>query len=52
MLYDRRELSGQRDCNPAQVLGAKQEISSPLTMIDGYVSYMLKQIHIFDSVFI
>ncbi|KAL6281561.1 hypothetical protein ACE6H2_018442 [Prunus campanulata] len=36
MLYDRRELSGQRNCHPAQVLGVKQEISSPLTLIDGY----------------
>ncbi|XP_050122300.1 carbon catabolite repressor protein 4 homolog 3-like [Malus sylvestris] len=30
MLFDRRELSGQRDCHPAQILGAKQEVSSPL----------------------
>ncbi|XP_062116961.1 carbon catabolite repressor protein 4 homolog 3-like isoform X3 [Humulus lupulus] len=34
-LYDRRELSGQRSCHPAQVLGVKQEISSPLSLIDG-----------------
>ena len=34
-LYDRRELSGQRSCHPAQVLGVKQEISSPLSFIDG-----------------
>ncbi|KAM2487622.1 hypothetical protein ACFX1W_039525 [Malus domestica] len=39
MLYDRRELSGQRDCHPAKVLGAKQEISSPLTMIDGLLKH-------------
>ncbi|XP_024929605.3 carbon catabolite repressor protein 4 homolog 3 isoform X3 [Ziziphus jujuba] len=35
MLYDRRELSGQRSCHPAQVLGLKQQFSSPLKSIDG-----------------
>ncbi|BBH04092.1 DNAse I-like superfamily protein [Prunus dulcis] len=39
MLYNRRELSGQRDCHPAQVLGVKQEISSPLTLIDGLLKH-------------
>ncbi|PON47874.1 Endonuclease/exonuclease/phosphatase [Parasponia andersonii] len=35
MLYNRRELSGQRRCHPAQVFGVKQEISSPFSLIDG-----------------
>lgn len=34
MLHDRRELSGQRRCHPAQVFGAKREMESPLILID------------------
>ncbi|GLT50415.1 hypothetical protein SLA2020_239020 [Shorea laevis] len=33
-LYDRRELSGQRSCHPAQVLGDKREWSSPFIVMD------------------
>ncbi|GLU13336.1 hypothetical protein SLE2022_299740 [Rubroshorea leprosula] len=33
-LYDRRELSGQRSCHPAQVLGEKREWSSPFIVMD------------------
>lgn len=39
MSYDRTELSGQRSCHPAQVLGLKQEISSPLSLIDGLLKH-------------
>lgn len=39
MLYDRRELSGQRSCHPAQVCGFKQE--SPFSLIDGYIFLVL-----------
>ncbi|KAF3437884.1 hypothetical protein FNV43_RR20640 [Rhamnella rubrinervis] len=35
MLYDRRELSGQRSCHPTQVLGLRQGFTSPLILIDG-----------------
>ncbi|GKU95032.1 hypothetical protein SLEP1_g8446 [Rubroshorea leprosula] len=33
-LYDRRELSGQRSCHPAQVFGEKREWSSPFIVMD------------------
>ncbi|KAH7549308.1 hypothetical protein JRO89_XS13G0012600 [Xanthoceras sorbifolium] len=33
-LYDRRELSGQRSCHPAQVFGPKKEMSNPFAVID------------------
>ncbi|XP_028793872.1 carbon catabolite repressor protein 4 homolog 3 [Neltuma alba] len=34
MLYDRRELSGQKNCHPAQVLGYKKEAVNPFILID------------------
>ncbi|XP_050377086.1 carbon catabolite repressor protein 4 homolog 3 [Argentina anserina] len=39
MSYDRTELSGQRSCHPAQVLGVKQRNSSPLSLIDGLLKH-------------
>lgn len=42
MLYDRRELSGQRSSHPAQVLDLKQEFSSPLKLIDRYLLINVK----------
>uniref|UniRef100_A0A2P2L0Q2 Carbon catabolite repressor protein 4 homolog 3 isoform X4 n=1 Tax=Rhizophora mucronata TaxID=61149 RepID=A0A2P2L0Q2_RHIMU len=35
LLYDRRELSGQRNCHPAQVFGLKEEMRSSFSFIDG-----------------
>ncbi|KAL5818013.1 hypothetical protein ACOSQ3_026391 [Xanthoceras sorbifolium] len=35
-LYDRRELSGQRSCHPAQVFGPKKEMSNPFAVIDRF----------------
>ncbi|KAK9996422.1 hypothetical protein SO802_021108 [Lithocarpus litseifolius] len=32
LLYDKRELSGQRSCHPSQVLGVKKEMRSPLIL--------------------
>ncbi|KAI4350886.1 hypothetical protein L6164_005293 [Bauhinia variegata] len=34
MLYDRRELSGQKSCHPAQVLGNKKETVSSFILMD------------------
>ncbi|XP_021680235.2 carbon catabolite repressor protein 4 homolog 3 isoform X2 [Hevea brasiliensis] len=34
MLYDRKELSGQRNCDPAQVLGLEKELRNPLYLMD------------------
>ncbi|KAF2298785.1 hypothetical protein GH714_027555 [Hevea brasiliensis] len=34
MLYDRKELSGQRTCDPAQVLGLEKELRNPLYLMD------------------
>nr|XP_011464242.1 PREDICTED: carbon catabolite repressor protein 4 homolog 3 isoform X1 [Fragaria vesca subsp. vesca] len=39
MSYDRTELSGQKSCHPAQVLGVKQRTSSPLNLIDGLLKH-------------
>ncbi|KAK0588231.1 hypothetical protein LWI29_036266 [Acer saccharum] len=36
-LYDRRELSGQRSCHPAQVFGLKNEMSNPFAVIDRFL---------------
>ncbi|XP_061344966.1 carbon catabolite repressor protein 4 homolog 3-like isoform X4 [Gastrolobium bilobum] len=35
MLYDRKELSGQKSCRPAQVLGEKKETVGPFISLDG-----------------
>ncbi|KAK7251593.1 hypothetical protein RIF29_34922 [Crotalaria pallida] len=35
MLYDRKELSGQKSCRPAQVLGEKKETAGPFSLLDG-----------------
>ncbi|XP_027340194.1 carbon catabolite repressor protein 4 homolog 3-like isoform X2 [Abrus precatorius] len=35
MLYDRKELSGQKRCRPAQVLGENKETVGPLVLLDG-----------------
>ncbi|XP_040999291.1 carbon catabolite repressor protein 4 homolog 3 isoform X2 [Juglans microcarpa x Juglans regia] len=35
LFYDRRNLSGQRSCHPAQVLGLKKEVSSPFIIMNG-----------------
>ncbi|XP_059455650.1 carbon catabolite repressor protein 4 homolog 3 isoform X1 [Corylus avellana] len=32
--YDRRDLSGQRSCHPAQVLGVKKEMKSPFILMN------------------
>lgn len=37
MLYDRRELSGQKNCHPAQVLGSKKEAFNPFILMDRYI---------------
>ncbi|CAJ2676175.1 unnamed protein product [Trifolium pratense] len=34
-LYDRKELSGQKRCRPAQVLGEKKETVGPFNLLDG-----------------
>ncbi|KAI3440527.1 Endo/exonuclease/phosphatase domain-containing protein [Psidium guajava] len=38
MSYDRRELSGQRSCHPAQVFGEKQDLSNSLLQIDRFLT--------------
>ncbi|KAI6675540.1 hypothetical protein NL676_003446 [Syzygium grande] len=38
MSYDRRELSGQRSCHPAQVFGEKQDLSNSLFLIDRFLT--------------
>ncbi|KAK7320017.1 hypothetical protein RJT34_04746 [Clitoria ternatea] len=35
MLYDRKELSGQKRCRPAHVLGMNKETVGPLVILDG-----------------
>ncbi|KAH1251770.1 Carbon catabolite repressor protein 4 3 [Glycine max] len=35
MLYDRKELSGQKRCRPAQVLGENKETVGPIVALDG-----------------
>ncbi|RDX80567.1 Carbon catabolite repressor protein 4-like 3 [Mucuna pruriens] len=35
MLYDRKELSGQKRCRPAQVLGENKETVGPIVTLDG-----------------
>ncbi|WCJ21995.1 CCR4-Not complex 3'-5'-exoribonuclease subunit Ccr4 [Euphorbia peplus] len=35
MLYDRKELSGQRNCHPPQNFGADKEMRNPLAFMDG-----------------
>ncbi|XP_042965260.1 carbon catabolite repressor protein 4 homolog 3 isoform X2 [Carya illinoinensis] len=35
LFYDRRDLSGQKSCHPAQVLGLKKEVSSPFIIMNG-----------------
>ncbi|XP_065860698.1 carbon catabolite repressor protein 4 homolog 3 isoform X2 [Euphorbia lathyris] len=35
MLYDRKELSGQRNCHPPQVFGVDKEMKNPLALMDG-----------------
>jgi hypothetical protein len=39
-LYDRKELSGQKRCRPAQVLGEKKETVGPFNLLDGYVPFL------------
>lgn len=39
MLYDRRELSGQRNCHPAQVFDVEREISSSFILMDRYTFF-------------
>jgi hypothetical protein len=34
--YDIRDLSGQRSCHPAQVLGVKKEMKSPFILMNRY----------------
>ncbi|KAG5536231.1 hypothetical protein RHGRI_023871 [Rhododendron griersonianum] len=36
MLHDRKELSGQRSCNPAQVFGIERETRNPLHLMDRF----------------
>ncbi|RYR67864.1 hypothetical protein Ahy_A03g014321 isoform A [Arachis hypogaea] len=38
MLYDRKELSGQKRCRPAQVLGKKKETFGPFILLDGLLN--------------
>lgn len=38
-LYDRKQLSGQKRCRPAQVLGEKKETVGPFSSLDGYFSF-------------
>ncbi|XP_059645153.1 carbon catabolite repressor protein 4 homolog 3 isoform X3 [Cornus florida] len=38
MLHDRRELSGQRSCHPAQIFGVKKEMGNPLVLTDRLVN--------------
>ncbi|XP_057751778.1 carbon catabolite repressor protein 4 homolog 3 [Arachis stenosperma] len=38
MLYDRKELSGQKRCRPAQVLGKKKETVGPFILLDGLLN--------------
>lgn len=40
MLYDRKELSGQKRCRPAQVLGENKETVGPIVTLDGYFSIL------------
>ncbi|CAL0313849.1 unnamed protein product [Lupinus luteus] len=35
LLYERKELSGQKSCRPAQVLGEKKETVRPFILLDG-----------------
>lgn len=42
LFYDRRDLSGQKSCHPAQVLGGKKEVSSPFIIMNGYSISLLK----------
>ncbi|XAR69960.1 Poly(A)-specific ribonuclease [Bertholletia excelsa] len=42
MLHDRKELSGQRNCNPAQVFGVKREIGNPLALMDSALHRVFK----------
>ncbi|XP_012092978.1 carbon catabolite repressor protein 4 homolog 3 isoform X2 [Jatropha curcas] len=37
MLYDKKELSGQRNCKPAQVFGVKKEMGNPFSLMDRYL---------------
>uniref|UniRef100_A0A5B7C6S5 Endonuclease/exonuclease/phosphatase domain-containing protein n=1 Tax=Davidia involucrata TaxID=16924 RepID=A0A5B7C6S5_DAVIN len=37
MLHDRREISGQRSCHPAQVFGVKREMGNPLVKMDRFL---------------
>ncbi|XP_043717795.1 uncharacterized protein LOC122665710 [Telopea speciosissima] len=37
-LYDGRNLSGQRNCHPAQFAGIESQIRSPLTLMDGLLN--------------
>lgn len=38
LLYNRRELSGQRSCHPAQVFGLNRDSSSPFITMDRFTS--------------
>lgn len=38
MMYDRKQLSGQKHCCPSQVLGEKKETVGPFIILDGYFS--------------
>lgn len=37
MLYDRKQMSGQRNCDPTQVFGLKTELSTPLHLMDRFL---------------
>ncbi|CAJ1936923.1 unnamed protein product [Sphenostylis stenocarpa] len=38
-LYDKKELSGQKRCRPAQVLGESKETVGPVVTLDGLIKY-------------
>ncbi|AET05304.1 putative poly(A)-specific ribonuclease [Medicago truncatula] len=38
-LYDRKQLSGQKRCRPAQVLGEKKETVGPFSSLDGLLDF-------------
>ncbi|KAK6921134.1 Endonuclease/exonuclease/phosphatase [Dillenia turbinata] len=39
MSYNRKELSGQRNCRPAQVFGIEREIESPFRLVDRIMDF-------------
>jgi len=40
-LYDKKELSGQKRCRPAQVLGENKETVGPVVTLDGYFFFWM-----------